>query len=165
MKLRVRLDGRTQRVEFDENPTIATVKGTVATLFGHDAATFELSLNGREALDRDPETPLSHFGIVSGDLIRIIRTHEGAVQSSGSNNPISNPPSQAEDAGKVSSPDPVRMEVDEEDQRRSTQRGKLEETKTKNTNKQIMPEMLIRRRVSLNLFTSTPSCRKHSIIG
>ena len=34
MKLRVRLEGRTQRVEFDTDPTIDAVKGTVASLFG-----------------------------------------------------------------------------------------------------------------------------------
>ncbi|XP_033647670.1 F-box only protein 7-like [Asterias rubens] len=133
MKLRVRLEGRTQRVEFDTDPTIDAVKGTVASLFGHDVATFELSLNGREALHGDPETPLSHFDIVSGDLIRIIRTHEGAVQSSGfSNNPTSILPSRAEGAPKVSSPDPVRMEVEEEDRRSLNAQRELKETSETN---------------------------------
>ena len=92
-----------------------------------------MSLNGREALHGDPETPLSHFDIVSGDLIRIIRTHEGAVQSSGfSNNPTSILPSRAEGAPKVSSPDPVRMEVEEEDRRSLNAQRELKETSETN---------------------------------
>ncbi|XP_022080220.1 F-box only protein 7-like [Acanthaster planci] len=79
MKLRIRSGGgRTEKVDFDGDPTVAEVKESVAQAFGHHAADFELSLNGREALA--PDSSLSHVGIVSGDLLRIIWTNEGAVE-------------------------------------------------------------------------------------
>ncbi|XP_038067099.1 F-box only protein 7-like [Patiria miniata] len=81
MKLRVRSEGRTEKVDFEGDPTVAEVKESVAQAFGQDVGSFELSLNGQEALVSEPDSPLSHCGIVSGDLLRIIRTSEGAIGS------------------------------------------------------------------------------------
>ena len=69
----------------------------------HDVATFDLSLNGRQALQGDPETCVSHFDIVSGDLIRIIITQEGAVQSSSLESQLPDTTSQSTGTPKVSS--------------------------------------------------------------
>lgn len=69
----MRLQNRvTERIELEGNATIGRLKNAVADTFSLAPGTFELSLNGRDALEGSDDTPLSTFDIVSGDLIRVL---------------------------------------------------------------------------------------------
>ncbi|KAJ8245568.1 hypothetical protein GJAV_G00272160 [Gymnothorax javanicus] len=86
MKLRVRLNKQTSRLELDgEDPTLSElricVRDQLLPSWGlSPEAEFGLSLNGRESLS-DAEQTLSSCGIVSGDLICVILHQPDVVTS------------------------------------------------------------------------------------
>ncbi|XP_072026155.1 F-box only protein 7-like [Amphiura filiformis] len=81
MKLRLRLKARTERVQLDEDCSLGVLRTLVAQIFELEPDSFELSLNGRDALPCTDESLPSQFDIVSGDLIRILTTQCDQVSS------------------------------------------------------------------------------------
>ncbi|XP_019636359.1 PREDICTED: F-box only protein 7-like [Branchiostoma belcheri] len=77
MKLRVKISGEKTRVDVGQDcRTLGTLRSLLAPVLSQqfglgDDRSFEISLNGRDALVGD-DKPLSDLGIVSGDLIHIL---------------------------------------------------------------------------------------------
>eukprot|EP00057_Strongylocentrotus_purpuratus_P029829 XP_779952.2 PREDICTED: F-box only protein 7 [Strongylocentrotus purpuratus] len=95
MKLRIRCGQRTERIDVGDEEaqekTLRQLSSTVANALRLEPGSFELSLNGRDPINGSPDDLLETFGIVSGDLIKVLVQSEpdptsnqnGAMSSNG----------------------------------------------------------------------------------
>ncbi|XP_054751097.2 F-box only protein 7-like [Lytechinus pictus] len=80
MKLRIRLGERTDKIAIGDGETkeetLEQLSSAVGNALRLEPGSFELSLNGSDPINGSPDDLLKTFGIVSGDLIKVLRPNE-----------------------------------------------------------------------------------------